>query len=116
MKTIESTEDQLDLAFAALADPIRRAILQRLTAGEAGVLELAEPFRVSQPAISKHLKVLERAGLVSRRREAQRRPVRLEAERLAQVFAWVGGYRRFWEESFERLDEYLLELGAQEDR
>ncbi len=115
MNAVAATEDQLDLAFSALADPIRRAILHRLAHGDAGVLELAEPFQVSQPAISKHLKVLERAGLVSRRREAQRRPVRLEAERLEQVSAWVGGYREFWEESLERLDEYLQEIGPEED-
>jgi DNA-binding transcriptional ArsR family regulator len=112
---MSATEDELDLAFAALADPIRRAILHRLAQGEAGVLELAAPFQVSQPAISKHLKVLERAGLVSRHRDAQRRPCRLEAERLEQVSAWVGGYRQFWEESFDRLDEYLQEIGPQED-
>ena len=110
-----ATEGELDRAFAALADPTRRAILQRLAHGDAGVLELAEPFRVSQPAISKHLKVLERAGLVSRHRDAQRRPCRLEPQRLEQVSAWVGGYRQFWEESFERLDDYLQQLNPQEE-
>jgi DNA-binding transcriptional ArsR family regulator len=115
METAAATEAELDLAFAALADPIRRAILHRLARGEAGVLELAAPFQVSQPAISKHLKVLERAGLVSRHRDAQRRPCRLEPERLEQVSAWVGGYREFWEESFERLDEYLQQLEPEED-
>lgn len=104
------TEPELDRAFGALADPTRRAILQRLTVGEAGVLELSEPFAMSQPAISKHLKVLESAGLISRRRDARRRLCRLEPDRLRQVSEWVGGYRRFWEESFERLDDYLDDL------
>ena len=102
---------QLDATFAALADPTRRAILARLAAeGEASVLELAKPFAMSQPAISKHLKVLERAGLISRGRDAQRRPSRLEASRLAEATEWLGGYRRFWEDSFEQLDELLEEL------
>ena len=101
---------RLDRTFQALADPTRRAILARLAAGEASVGELAAPFRMSQPAISKHLKVLERAGLVSRGRERQRRPARLEAEPLKQVAEWAAEYRRFWEESYDRLDEYLQEI------
>jgi DNA-binding transcriptional ArsR family regulator len=102
--------DLLDATFAALADPTRRAILARLTQGEASVTELADPFAMSQPAVSKHLKVLERAGLVSRGRAAQRRPCRLEAEPLREVTEWLEGYRRFWSESFERLDDLLGEL------
>jgi DNA-binding transcriptional ArsR family regulator len=105
-----ASPDQLDATFAALADPTRRAILARLTAGEASVTELAEPFAVSQPAISKHLKVLERAGLISRGRDAQRRPRRLEAVPLAEADEWLEGYRQFWEESFRRLDALLDEL------
>src|SRR5574342_1092276 len=95
--------DPLSTIFAALADPTRRAILARLAQGEASVSELAEPFAMSQPAISKHLKVLERAGLISQGRDAQRRPRRLEAKPLAQANQWLEGYRRFWEGSFERL-------------
>src|SRR5829696_5961310 len=102
--------ERLDSTFAALADPTRRAILARLASGEASVTELAEPFGMSQPAVSKHLKVLERAGLISRGRDAQRRPSRLEASRLAEATEWLGGYRRFWEDSFEQLDELLEEL------
>jgi DNA-binding transcriptional ArsR family regulator len=102
----------LDSTFFALADPTRRAILARLSQGEASVLELAAPFAMSQPAISKHLKVLERAGLVSRGRDAQRRPVRLEAAPLAEATEWLEGYRRFWEGSFQRLDAFLDELKA----
>jgi DNA-binding transcriptional ArsR family regulator len=102
----------LSLTFAALADPTRRAILQRLAKGEASVLELAEPFELSQPAISKHLKVLERAGLISRGRDAQRRPCRIEGERLRQASEWLGTYREFWEASFSRLDDLLEELKA----
>src|SRR5690349_22286168 len=98
-------EERLDATFAALADPTRPAILARLAAGEASVLELAEPFALSQPAISKHLKVLERAGLISRSRDAQRRPCRLEGKRLQQAAAWLGTYRQFWEESYDRLDD-----------
>src|SRR6188768_2892155 len=94
----------LDATFAALADPTRRAILARLAAGEASVMELAEPFAMSQPAISKHLKVLERAGLITRGRDRQRRPCRLAAEPLAEATAWLMGYREFWEGSFEQLD------------
>jgi DNA-binding transcriptional ArsR family regulator len=103
----------LDNTLIALADPTRRAILARLASGEASVTELAEPFAVSQPAISKHLKVLERAGLVRRGRDAQRRPRRLEAAPLAEADEWLEGYRRFWEENFLRLDALLDELQAQ---
>jgi DNA-binding transcriptional ArsR family regulator len=102
--------ERLDRTFAALADPTRRAILHRLANGEASVTELSRPFRMTQPAISKHLKVLERAGLVSRGRERQWRPARLEAGPLKEVAEWAVGYRRFWEESYDRLDEYLEEL------
>src|SRR5882757_642910 len=101
------TPNHLDVTFAALADPTRRAILARLTLGEASVNELAEPFDMSLPAISKHLKVLERAGLISRSRDAQRRPRRLEPERLKEIANWLGTYRAFWEESFDRLDAHL---------
>jgi DNA-binding transcriptional ArsR family regulator len=107
------TTDRLDSTFAALADPTRRAILARLALGEASVNELCEPFDMSQPAISKHLKVLENAGLVSRHREAQRRPCRLEAAPLAEAEAWLERYRQFWEASFEHLDK-LLELMQRE--
>jgi len=106
--------DQLSATFAALADPTRRAILARLAAGEVTVTELAAPFDMTLPAVTKHLKVLERAGLISRGRQAQWRPCRLEAQPLREVADWVGEYRRFWEQSFERLDEYLKELQAQE--
>jgi DNA-binding transcriptional ArsR family regulator len=102
----------LDATFAALADPTRRAILARLSAGEASVNELAEPFAMSQPAISKHLKVLERAGLITRGRDAQRRPRRLEAAPLAEANQWLESYRRFWEESYRRLDGLLEEMKA----
>ena len=102
--------DTLDRTFAALADPTRRAILARLAAGEATVTELAAPFDISLPAVSKHLKVLERAGLVARGRERQWRPARLEAGPLREVADWAEGYRRFWEESYDRLDAYLEEL------
>src|SRR5271157_6552312 len=95
---------RLDATFAALADPTRRAILARLASGEASVAELTEPFAMSQPAISKHLKVLERAGLISRGRKAQRRPRRLEATPLAEASEWLEGYRQFWEGNFQRLD------------
>jgi DNA-binding transcriptional ArsR family regulator len=104
------TSDRLDATFAALADPTRRAILARLAAGAASVSELAEPFALSQPAISKHLKVLERAGLVSRSRDAQRRPRRLEAKPLAEACQWLERYREFWEGTFQRLDALLDEL------
>jgi DNA-binding transcriptional ArsR family regulator len=99
--------ERLDLTFAALADPTRRAILARLAAGDASVAELAEPFAMTQPAISKHLKVLERAGLVSSGQDAQRRPRRLDAGPLAEAQRWLEEYRRFWEDSFERLDGLL---------
>src|SRR3981189_3018209 len=102
--------DPLTATFAALADPTRRAILARLASGESSVTELAEPFEMSLPAVSKHLKVLERAGLISRSRDAQWRPCRLKAKPLRDVADWVEHYRRFWEESFDRLGEYLLEL------
>jgi len=105
-----TTTNQLDRTFAALADPTRRAILARLAGGEASVTELAEPFEMSLPAVSKHLKVLERAGLVARGRERQWRPARLEARPLKEVAEWTQAYRRFWEESYDRLDEYLDEL------
>ena len=100
----------LDRAFAALADPTRRAIVARLSRGEAGVLELAAPFAMSQPAVSKHLKVLEAAGLVSRRRDARRNLCRLEPEPLGRLSAWLGTYREFWEGSLGRLDSYLDDL------
>jgi len=106
--------DRLNVTFAALADPTRRAILARLASGEASVTELAEPFQMSMPAISKHLKVLQRAGLIARGREAQWRPCRLEAGPLQDVADWVERYRRFWDESFDRLDEYLQELQRKE--
>jgi DNA-binding transcriptional ArsR family regulator len=106
--------DQLSATLSALADPTRRAILARLQAGECGVTELAEPFTISLPAISKHLKVLERAGLIARGRNAQWRPARLNARPMREVADWVERYRRFWEESFDRLDQYLQELQATE--
>ena len=107
---------ELDATFAALADPTRRAILARLATGEASVMELAEPFAMSQPAISKHLKVLERAGLVSRGQDAQRRPRRLEAQPLADATAWLERYRQIWEGNYQRLDALLDELKAREKR
>ncbi|HEX4168857.1 MAG TPA: metalloregulator ArsR/SmtB family transcription factor [Bryobacteraceae bacterium] len=106
--------DHLSETFAALADPTRRAILARLASGETSVTELAEPFELSLPAISKHLKVLERAGLIARSREAQWRPCKLEPRPLKEVADWIEDYRRFWEESFDRLDEYLRELKKKE--
>jgi DNA-binding transcriptional ArsR family regulator len=105
-----TASDRLDATFAALADPTRRAILARLAAGEASVAELARPFAMSQPAISKHLKVLEKAGLVSHSQDAQRRPRRIEGKPLAEVSAWLEKYRDIWEENFQRLDELLDEL------
>ncbi len=108
--------DHLDATFSALADPTRRAILARLASGEASVQELAEPFDVSLPAISRHLKVLERAGLIARGRDAQRRPCRLTAAPLRDVAEWAERYRRFWEESFDRLDDYLRELQRAEGK
>jgi DNA-binding transcriptional ArsR family regulator len=107
--------DTLDATFAALADPTRRAILARLASGEASVNELAEPFDMTLPGVSKHLKVLERAGLISRGRVAQSRPCRLEAAPLREAADWVEGYRRFWEESFDRLEDYLRELQRGDD-
>ncbi|CAN5299730.1 metalloregulator ArsR/SmtB family transcription factor [soil metagenome] len=106
---------RLDATFAALSDPTRRAILARLATGEATVTELAAPFAISLPAISKHLKVLERAGLILRGRDAQRRPCRLRAAPLGDAAQWLGDYRRFWEESFDRLDEYLNVLQEKEE-
>jgi DNA-binding transcriptional ArsR family regulator len=108
--------DRLNSTFAALADPTRRAILARLALGETSVTELAEPFAMSLPGISKHLKVLERAGLIARGREAQWRPCRLEALPLKGVAEWVETYRRFWDESFDRLESYLQELKTTEKR
>jgi DNA-binding transcriptional ArsR family regulator len=112
----QAPPDPLDATFAALADPTRRAILARLALGEATVSELAEPFAITQPAISKHLKVLERAGLVSRSRDAQRRPRRLEARPLGEASGWLEGYRHFWEASYRRLDTVLDELKSREER
>jgi DNA-binding transcriptional ArsR family regulator len=108
--------DHLSTTFAALADPTRRAILARLTAGEASVTELAEPFDISMPAISKHLKVLERAGLVARGREAQWRPCRLDPAPLKDVAAWVERYREMWEQRFDRLDDYLRQMQREEKK
>src|SRR6266536_5207634 len=102
--------DQLSTLFAALADPTRRAILARLTQGEASVKQLAEPFAISPPAVTKHLKVLQRAGLITQGRQAQWRPCRLEAAPLKDVADWLEDYRQFWDESFKRLDQYLIEL------
>jgi len=107
---------KLDVTFAALSDPTRRAILARLALGEASVTELAAPFAMTQPAISKHLRVLERAGLVSRGRDAQRRPCRLEAAPLAEATKWLEGYRQFWEGRFQHLDVLLNELTRDEQR
>ena len=108
--------DRLSSTFAALADPTRRAILARLAVGEASVTELAAPFEMSLPAISKHLKVLERAGLIARGREAQWRPCRLEAGPLKDAAEWLEHYRRFWEQSFDRLDDYLRKLQRKEKK
>src|SRR5215467_307282 len=108
------SDDQLNATFAALADPTRRAILARLASGDATVGELAEPFHMTMPAISKHLKVLERAGLIARGREAQWRPCRLDASPLKEVADWVEHYRGFWEQRLDRLDHYLRELKAAE--
>jgi len=110
------TSERLDATFAALADPTRRAILARLASGEASVIELAKPFRISQPAISKHLRVLERAGLVSRGRDAQRRPRRLEAQPLAEASSWLEQYRQFWGKRFQRLDALLEAMQASEKK
>lgn len=108
--------DRLSITFAALADPTRRAILARLASSEASVTELAEPFKMSLPAISKHLKVLERAGLITRGREAQWRPCQLEAGPLKDAADWLEHYRRFWEQSFDRLDDYLRKLQRKEKK
>jgi DNA-binding transcriptional ArsR family regulator len=108
--------DRLSATFAALADPTRRAILARLASGESSVTELAEPFDMSLPAVSKHLKVLERAGLIVRGREAQWRPCRIEPRALKEVDNWLERYRRFWEQSLDRLDDYLSELQAKEKK
>ena len=108
--------DHLSNTFAALADPTRRAILARLATGEASVTELAEPFAMSMPAVSKHLKVLERAGLIARGREAQWRPCRLDAAPLKDVAGWIDHYRRCWDQSFDRLDAYLMELKKKEKK
>ncbi len=108
------TDDELSVTFAALSDPTRRAILARLAQGEATVLELAEPFQLSLPAVSKHLKVLHKAGLISQGRRAQWRPCRLEPARLKDISDWVEDYRAIWEERFGRLDEYLRELQQRE--
>ena len=112
---METPTHTLDSTFAALADPTRRAILARLSSGEATLTELAEPFEMTLPAVSKHLKVLERAGLVSRSRVAQSRPCRLEATPLREAAGWVVQYRRFWEGSFDRLDDYLQDVRRGED-
>jgi len=108
--------DPLSSTFAALADPTRRAILARLAAGESSVTEIAKPFTMSLPAITKHLKVLERSGLITRSRDAQWRPCRLHAEPMKQAVDWLQHYRRHWEESFDRLDEYLTELQSKEKK
>jgi DNA-binding transcriptional ArsR family regulator len=110
------TTDRLSATFAALADPTRRAILARLALGETSVTELAKPFDISGPAVSKHLKVLENAGLIARSRDAQWRPARLEAGPLEDVAKWIEHYRRFWEESLDRLDDYLKKIQAKEKR
>src|SRR5580658_9245510 len=110
------TPDHLSLTFAALADPTRRAILARLALGETSVTELAEPFQMTLPAISKHLKVLEHAGLIARSRDAQWRPCRLQAQPLKQAAHWLQRYRQFWEQSFDRLDDYLQKIQATEKR
>jgi len=107
--------DRLSTTFAALADPTRRAILARLALGETTVAEIAKPFKMSGPAVSKHLKVLERAGLIARGREAQWRPCRLEAGPMKEATDWLEGYRRFWEQSFHRLDDYLAKLQTKEN-
>lgn len=113
---VKSDSRRLDATFGALADPTRRAILARLASGEASVMELARPFAMTQPAISKHLRVLERAGLISRGRDAQRRPRRLEAKPLAEVNGWLQRYREFWEENFQRLDVLLAEMKTNEKK
>jgi DNA-binding transcriptional ArsR family regulator len=112
MSYLQTNSARLDATFAALADPTRRAILARLASGEASVNDLVKPFHMSQPAISKHLRVLERAGLISRGRDAQRRPRRIEAQPLAEASDWLENYRKFWEGSFQKLDALLDELKA----
>lgn len=114
MVNYSAAPGSLSATFSALADPTRRAILARLALGETSVKELAEPFEMSLPAVSKHLKVLERAGLITRGREAQWRPCRLRAKPLREVAEWAANYRRFWDASFDRLDEYLQKLKAKE--
>src|SRR6202034_1363583 len=109
-------DDSISSTFAALADPTRRAILARLALGETSVTELPEPFEMSMPAVSKHLRVLERAGLITRGREAQWRPCKLKAEPLREAAGWLEEYRRFWEQSFDRLDEYLRQLQEKEEK
>ena len=109
------TPDRLSNTFAALADPTRRAILARLALGQASVTELAAPFQMTMPAVSKHLKVLERAGLIARGREAQWRPRRLDGEPLRDIAEWIEQYRSFWDESFDRLDEYLQEMKKEKE-
>ena len=116
MLTTPLTDRVLNTTFAALADPTRRAIIARLASGEASVAELAEPFAISQPAISKHLKVLERAGLISRGRDAQRRPRRLEATPLAEATEWLERYREFWEENYQRLDDLLAVMKTKQKK
>ena len=116
MPPLPRSHDPLSATFAALADPTRRAILARLASGETSVTELAEPFEMTLPAVTKHLKVLERAGLVSRSRQAQWRPCKLEATPLREVADWVVQYRRFWDARLDRLDAYLKELHAQEKK
>jgi DNA-binding transcriptional ArsR family regulator len=113
---MQTSLDPLSATFSALADPTRRAILARLATGETSVSKLAEPFQMSMPAVSKHLKVLERAGLIARGREAQWRPCRLEAGPLKHASDWIDNYRQFWEESFDRLDAYLVELKKNETK
>lgn len=110
------TQKQLDLTFAALSDPTRRTILSMLASGEKSVTDLAEPFSMTLPAVSKHLKVLQRAGLVSQSREAQWRPCRLEAKPLKDAANWIEHYRKYWEQSFDRLDEYLHEVQTKEKK
>jgi len=110
------SSDQLSIIFAALADPTRRAILARLAQGETSVKDLAEPFKMSPPAVTKHLKVLQRAGLITQGRQAQWRPCRLEAAPLKDVAEWAEGYRRFWDASYERLDEYLQRMKEEEHK
>lgn len=111
-----SQHDQLSLTLSALADPTRRAILARLSGGETSVTELAEPFRMSLPAVTKHLKVLERAGLITRGKQAQWRPCKLKPQPLREVADWVEQYRQFWEQSFDRLEEYLKEIQSKEKK